>query len=56
MTSKPRTNDSATRVLRALSALQGHSLDGMSNGDLAKGLGESPANITRYMTTLMELG
>lgn len=51
-----RTNDSATRVLRALSALQGHSLDGLSNSDLAKGLGESPANVTRYMATLIAVG
>lgn len=53
---KPRTNDSALRVLRAMKALGGHSLHGLSNGELAKGLGESPANITRYMSTLIEAG
>ncbi|MBZ9665462.1 helix-turn-helix domain-containing protein [Pseudomonas sp. LMG 31766] len=55
MTTK-RTNDSARRVLRALNALRGHTLTGLSNTELAKGLGESPANITRYMDTLIEAG
>ena len=53
---KPRTNDSALRVLRVMKALKGHSLHGLSNGELAKALGESPANITRYMSTLIEAG
>lgn len=55
MTSK-RTNDSALRVLRVLKALRGHTLIGLSNTELAKALGESPANITRYMDTLIEAG
>ncbi|EPO8089463.1 helix-turn-helix domain-containing protein [Pseudomonas aeruginosa] len=55
MTTK-RTNDSALRVLRALKALRGHTLTGLSNAELAKALGESPANITRYMDTLIEAG
>lgn len=53
---KPRTNDSARRALRVLKALRGHTLAGLSNTDLAKALGESPANITRYMDTLIESG
>lgn len=53
---KPRTNDSALRVLRVLKALKGHSLHGLANGELATALGESPANITRYMATLIEAG
>lgn len=53
---KPRTNDTALRVLRVLKALKGHSLHGLSNGELAKALEESPANITRYLTTLVEAG
>lgn len=56
MSSKPRVHDSGTRVLRVLGALQGHSLDGLSNSDLARGLNESPANITRCMVTLIEAG
>ncbi|WP_312481068.1 helix-turn-helix domain-containing protein [Stutzerimonas nitrititolerans] len=55
MTTK-RTNDSALRVLRVLKALRGHTLTGLSNAELAKALGESPANITRYMDTLIEAG
>lgn len=53
---KPRTNDTALRVLRVLKALKGHSLMGLSNGELAKALDESPANITRYLTTLVDSG
>jgi len=55
MTTK-RTNDSALRVLRVLKALRGHTLTGLSNAEMAKALGESPANITRYMDTLIEAG
>ncbi len=54
--SKPRINDSAFRVLRVLKAWKGHSLNGLSNTELAKALTESPANITRYMDTLIEAG
>lgn len=54
--SKPRVNETALRVLRVMIALKGHSLHGLSNAELAKGLGESPANITRYMATLIEAG
>ncbi|OWJ91090.1 IclR family transcriptional regulator [Pseudomonas sp. A46] len=53
---KPRTNDSAMRVLRVLKALKGHTLRGLSNVELAKALDESPANITRYLATLVEAG
>lgn len=53
---KPRTNDTALRALRVLKALKGHSLMGLSNGELAKALDESPANITRYLSTLVDSG
>lgn len=56
MTDKTRTNDGAGRVLRVLKALRGHSLTGLTNGDLAKALGESPANINRYLNTLIAEG
>ncbi|MFO7117592.1 helix-turn-helix domain-containing protein [Pseudomonas aeruginosa] len=55
MTTK-RVNETALRVLRVLIALKGHTLTGLSNGEVAKALGESPANITRYMQTLIEAG
>lgn len=53
---KPRTSESALRVLRVMKALKGHSLHGLSNSELAKALEESPANITRYVDTLIEAG
>lgn len=56
MNDKTRTNDGASRVLRVLKALRGHSLTGLTNGDLAKALGESPANINRYLNTLIAEG
>ena len=42
--SKPNTSSSGTRILRVLKALRGHALNGVSNGELASALGESPAN------------
>ena len=52
----PRTSDTGARILRVLKALKGHSLDGLSNGDLAKGLGESAPNINRALNTLIAEG
>ncbi|RUH38703.1 IclR family transcriptional regulator, partial [Pseudomonas aeruginosa] len=40
MTEK-RVNETALRVLRVLIALKGHTLTGLSNGEVAKALGES---------------
>lgn len=51
MTDKQRVSDSGARVLRVLMALRGHSLTGLSNGELAKALGESPATINRCLNT-----
>lgn len=51
-----RTSDSGARVLRVLKALRGHSLTGLSNGELAKALGESPATINRCLNTLIAEG
>ncbi|HTF98650.1 MAG TPA: helix-turn-helix domain-containing protein [Cellvibrio sp.] len=53
---KGRTNDGGARMLKVLIALRGHSLTGLSNGQLAKSLGESPATINRYLNTLIEAG
>jgi DNA-binding IclR family transcriptional regulator len=47
---------SARRALRILSILQGHSLDGLSNGEIAKALGESPANVSRAVDVLVDEG
>lgn len=54
--STPRTSDSGARILRVLKALKGYSLTGISNGELAKGLGESPVNINRAVNTLIAEG
>lgn len=55
MTDKP-TVKSAEKVLKVLKALRGHSLQGLSNQDLAKQLGESPSQIYRALQTLIAEG
>ncbi len=54
--SSTRTSQSAARTLRVMLALKGHSLHGLSNGDLAKALNESPATINRCINTLIQEG
>lgn len=44
------------RVLRVLKALKGHSLTGISNGELAAMTGESAPNVTRALSVLVEEG
>lgn len=44
------------RVLRVLAALKGHTLDGLSNGEIAQGLGESAVNISRALAVLVGEG
>ncbi|MCY1300951.1 hypothetical protein D9M68_435590 [compost metagenome] len=56
MTDKTRVSDSGARVLRVLKALKGQTLNGLSNGELAKALGESPATINRCLNTLIAEG
>ena len=53
---KPNTSSAGTRILRVLKALRGHALNGISNGELAAALHESPANINRALNTLIEEG
>lgn len=54
--SDTRVSSSGLRVLRVMYALRGHSLLGLSNGELAKNLKESPATINRCLNTLIEDG
>lgn len=54
--SKTNISSSGSRILRVLKALRGHALNGVSNGELASALGESPANINRALNTLIEEG
>lgn len=51
-----RTLSAAARVLRALKALKGHTVTGLSNSELAYLTQDSPSNITRAMQTLIEEG
>jgi len=51
-----KTNKSGVRMLRVLKALKGHTISGLSNQELAEALGESPANINRYLNSLIEEG
>jgi DNA-binding IclR family transcriptional regulator len=55
-TDKGRVSDSGARVLRVLKALRGHTFTGLSNSELAKALGESPATINRCLNTLIAEG
>ncbi|WP_420554003.1 helix-turn-helix domain-containing protein [Neptuniibacter marinus] len=56
MNDKTRKSDSGGRVLRVMKALRGHSLTGLSNGELAKAMNESPATINRCLNTLIAEG
>jgi len=51
-----RTVSAAARVLRALKALKGHTVTGLSNTELAQLTQDSPSNISRAMQTLVEEG
>ena len=56
MSYKGRTTESGMKVLNVLIALKGHTLTGLSNGELAKALKESPSTINRCLNTLIEAG
>ncbi|MGO1073203.1 helix-turn-helix domain-containing protein [Lysobacter sp. CA199] len=55
-TSTSGISSAGQRVLRVFKALKGYSIEGISNGDLARGLNESPANVSRALATLIEEG
>lgn len=50
------TGTSAERTLKVLILLKGHSLNGLSNGEIAKAMKTSPANITRALDSLVNCG
>ncbi len=55
--SKTNVSSSGSRILRVLKALRrGHALNGISNGELATALHESPANINRALNTSLKKG
>lgn len=55
-TNPTRVSRSGLKCLKVLKALKGQTLTGLSNGDLAKALDESPATINRCLNTLIEAG
>ncbi|MCY1391420.1 MarR family protein [compost metagenome] len=56
MTTESRISEAGLRVLRTLQALRGHSLKGLSNGELATRLQDSKANVNRSVNTLIAAG
>jgi DNA-binding IclR family transcriptional regulator len=56
MTDKTRTTESGSRLLRVISALKGHTISGLTNGDIAKALGATPSTINRDLNTLIAEG
>lgn len=53
---KNSNSTTITRAIRVMKALKGHSLNGLSNKELAAALDESPANITRALGVLASEG
>lgn len=49
-------SNSGVRLLRVISALKGHSISGLTNGDLAKTLNIPAPTITRLLETLVSEG
>ncbi|MFL7926005.1 helix-turn-helix domain-containing protein [Acinetobacter baumannii] len=56
MSTDRQASSSATRALRVLKALKGHSLTGLSNGEIAALTGESASNVTRALAALVDEG
>lgn len=52
MTRHKGAGSSAIRALRVLKALKGQTMHGLSNKELAQGLGESAVNISRALAVL----
>ncbi|WP_018651576.1 IclR family transcriptional regulator [Actinobacillus capsulatus] len=57
MTELKGTNNKATRrVLNVIYALKGHSINGLSNSEIAERLNDTPVNITRALAILVDEG
>ena len=50
---KPNIGTAATRVLRVWQSLNGHTITGLSNSDIARITGESAPNVSRALDTLI---
>lgn len=51
-----RISKSGQKTLQVLKLLKDHIASGMSNSQIAKAMKESPANINRYLNTLISEG
>lgn len=56
MSEKLLFNKSTIKVLDVFKAMKGKSLKGCTNGELAQLTGETPANVTRSLNTLIQAG
>lgn len=56
MNDESRITESGQMVLKTLKLLNGHALSGISNTEIAKALNKSPANVNRYLNTLIAEG
>ncbi|WP_140921059.1 helix-turn-helix domain-containing protein [Limnobaculum xujianqingii] len=50
------TSTSGSRVLRVLKAIKGYTLTGISNSAIAEAIDDSPSNVSRAMSVLIEEG
>lgn len=54
--SRSQISSSGARTLKVLKALKGYTLTGLSNGDIARMINDSPVNVTRSLQTLIQEG
>ncbi|WKE65050.1 helix-turn-helix domain-containing protein [Gallaecimonas kandeliae] len=54
--SNANVSNTGLRILRAIKALSGHALDGLSNAELAQALNIPPSAVTRLMATMAAEG
>ncbi|ECP1315043.1 IclR family transcriptional regulator [Salmonella enterica] len=54
--SENSSSTTAKRAIRVMKVLKGHSLNGLSNKEIAKALNDSPTNITRALNELVSEG
>ena len=50
------TSTSGSRVLRVLKAVKGYTLTGISNSAIAEAIDDSPSNVSRALSVLIEEG
>ncbi|MBK5142993.1 IclR family transcriptional regulator [Budviciaceae bacterium BWR-B9] len=50
------TSTSGSRILKVLKAVKGYTLTGISNSAIAEGIDDSPSNVSRALSVLIEEG